>query len=65
MVISDNQGSYLSICVIQICMGGTIPESYHRQKPEVDLSNFTTITVARGGSEQIPIDVVKPGQILR
>ena len=45
-------------------MGGKIPESYHVQKPDVDLSNFTVITVARGSSEQITVDVTKPGEIL-
>lgn len=45
-------------------MGGTVPEKYRKEKPDVDLSKFTTITVAKGSSEQIPIDVLKPRQIL-
>ena len=51
-------------CKSKICMGGTVPESYHVVKPDVDLSKFNVVNVARGSSEQITIEATQAGEIL-
>lgn len=43
---------------VQVCMGGTIPKSYYRTKPDdIDMSNFTVVTVNRGGELQHTVEV--------
>jgi hypothetical protein len=55
-------------CKSQICIGGPVPESYRLKnaaEANIDMSQFTTVTIARGQSLQLDFQVVKKGSLLR
>ena len=52
--------------VIQVCMGGEIPDSFHI-KPEdlVDKDSITILTIPRSSTRDIEFEVKEIGKVLR
>ena len=51
--------------IFQIVIGGEVPKSYYLQLTSEEMENFTTVSVKRGSSLQVDLDIETSGSVIR
>lgn len=51
--------------IFQIVIGGEVPKSYYLQLTSEEMENFTTVSVKRGSSLQVDLDIETYGSVIR